>query len=112
MKLHQLMSSDDAIDLDGAQHLHPCPDCPMARSALPGWLGGATPEEYVRLAHSDTVVACHCIRDSQCAGMAIYRANVCKRCDPPNLKLPKDTDRVFASPFEFLDHHGGDRDNL
>lgn len=77
----------------------------MTRAALSGWLGGATPEEYVRLAHSDCVVNCHAIENQQCAGMAIYRANVVKRCDPPNLRLPKDTEKVFATPMEFVAHH-------
>lgn len=36
----------------------PCSDCPMRRDALPGWLGGATPEEYRALAHSDHAVDC------------------------------------------------------
>ena len=77
----------------------------MARASLPGWLGGATPDEYRCLAHSDQVVNCHVISNQQCAGMAIYRANVVKRCDPPNLKLPKDTSKVFATPMEFMAHH-------
>lgn len=83
----------------------PCTDCPMTREALSGWLGGATPDEYVRLAHSDLVVPCHVHGNVQCAGMAIYRANVVKRCDEPNLVLPKDKETVFATPFEFLAHH-------
>ena len=99
-----LISSDEAVK-GKAQHTKPCSDCPMTRTALRGWLGGATPEEYRRLAHSDTVVDCHAIRRTQCAGMAIYRANVVKRCDPPNLVLPKDERAVFASPMEFLKHH-------
>jgi hypothetical protein len=87
------------------QHTQPCSDCPMRRDALPGWLGGSTPDEYVRLAHSDHPVNCHVITNQQCAGMAIYRANVVKRCDPPNLVLPKDTVKVFGFPTEFLEHH-------
>lgn len=104
-RLHRLMTNDQAIDTGGVQHTKPCPDCPMARKSLRGWLGGSTPEEYVRLAHSDVVVPCHCVKDVQCAGMAIYRRNVAKRCDPPNLVLEKDKDLVFATPAEFLAHH-------
>jgi len=100
----QLISSEEAVD-GKAQHTQPCSDCPMATTALPGWLGGATPDEYVQLAHSDHVVDCHCIRGTQCAGMAIYRANVIKRCDPPNLNLPKDPVKVFATPMAFVAHH-------
>lgn len=102
----KLITSDEARPCAG-QPTRPCSDCPMARDALPGWLGGATPEEYARLAHSDTVVSCHTLKGPQCVGMAIYRANVVKRCDPPNLRLPKDTAAVFATPMEFLQHHGG-----
>lgn len=89
------------------QITQPCTDCPMARDALPGWLGGATPQEYRQLAHSDAVVACHVHGNVQCAGMAIYRRNVCKRTDPPNLTLPADRVKVFAHPGEFLAHHEG-----
>lgn len=77
----------------------------MARTALNGWLGGATPEEYVRLAHSDAQVSCHVYGNVQCAGMAIYRRNVCKRVSPPGLVLEKDTEAVFATPMAFLEHH-------
>lgn len=104
MKQTKCISSDEAKPAR-KQLSRPCSDCPMARSALPGWLGGATPDEYVRLAHSDVVVPCHAYKGSQCAGMSIYRANVCKRRDPPQVLLPADESRVFATPMEFLAHH-------
>lgn len=104
MPKRKLISSVESVKVK-VQHTEPCSDCPMARTALPGWLGGATPNEYRVLAHSDMVVKCHVIANQQCAGMAIYRANVVKRCDPPNLVLPKDTKKVFATPMEFLAHH-------
>jgi hypothetical protein len=100
----RLISSAEAVQ-SGVQHTKPCSDCPMARTALPGWLGNATPEEYVQLAHSDALVPCHVISNQQCAGMAIYRRNVCKRVDPPNLELPADKKRVFGWHTEFLEHH-------
>lgn len=100
----RLISSDEAVN-GKVQHTAPCSDCPMARTALNGWLGGATPEQYRQLAHSDTVVDCHAIRNTQCAGMAIYRANVCKRADPPNLRLPRDDAKVFSTPMEFIEYH-------
>lgn len=90
-----------------AQITKPCTDCPMTRAALKGWLGGAAPDEYRRLAHSDELVACHVHGNVQCAGMAIYRRNVCKRVDPPGLVLERDTVSVFATPMEFLEHHEG-----
>lgn len=95
------------------QITRPCSDCPMARTALNGWLGGATPEEYAQLAHSDTIVSCHVQTNVQCAGMAIYRRNVCKRVTPPGLILPADHAAVFSNPMEFKAHHsktpGGDQ---
>jgi hypothetical protein len=101
----QLISSDEGYT-SKVQHTKPCSDCPMARSALPGWLGGASAEEYRQLAHSDAVVDCHVITNQQCAGMAIYRSNVCKSVHgTSNLKLPRDTEKVFATPMEFMDHH-------
>lgn len=101
MKRKKLISSAEAV-VGKAQHTQPCSDCPMARSALPGWLGGVTPEEYAQLAHSDAMVNCHAIRRTQCAGMAIYRKNVCKSAF---FVLPADKVAVFATPFEFLKHH-------
>lgn len=100
----RLISSDDAVE-GRVQHTKPCSDCPMARASLNGWLGGATPEEYRQLAHSNDSVDCHAIRKTQCAGMAIYRRNVCKSVVPGGLSLPKDTTLVFATPMEFLAHH-------
>lgn len=101
---NQLISSAGAVQADH-QHTNPCSDCPMRRDSLPGWLGGDNPDRYVKMLHGDSVVPCHVIDNQQCAGVAIYRANVIKRCDPPNLRLPKDPIAVFAWPSEFLDHH-------
>lgn len=100
----RLVSSDDAVEAQG-QHTQPCEDCPMARTALPAWLGGSTPEDYCRLAHSDHIVGCHTLKGAQCAGMAIYRSNVVKRVDPPGLRLPADHSLCFSTPMEFLEHH-------
>lgn len=96
--------SDEAL-VKRRQHTKPCHDCPMRRNAIPGWLGDSTAHEYRTLCHSDAVVPCHAYKGPQCAGMAIYRANVVKRCDPPNLKLPADRELVFATPMEFMAHH-------
>lgn len=82
----------------------PCSDCPLRRDSLPGWLGGYTPEEYRALCHSDHIVDCHVHAGSRCAGLAIYRTNVAK-WQPPEHKLPPDTEAVFSTPMEFLDHH-------
>ncbi|MDP8249953.1 hypothetical protein [Pseudochrobactrum saccharolyticum] len=104
MKHRQLVSSDEAID-GKVQHKKPCSDCPWARTALNGWLGSASPDEWLRNAHSDTMVDCHTIRNTQCAGLAIYRRNVCKSVLPPLLKLEANKEIVFATPMEFKEHH-------
>lgn len=104
MKRRQLISSDEAVD-GKVQHKRPCSDCPWARTALNGWLGGASIEDWLQRAHSDTFVNCHVVRNMQCAGLAVYRRNVCKRVDPPLLTLEADKKTCFATPHEFRDHH-------
>lgn len=107
----QLVTVDDARPAKG-QHRRPCSDCPWARTALPGWLADMTPEEWIASAHGETRMECHTLLGAECAGAAIYRANVCKRVrDPDALQLPKDTTAVFATHAEFLGHHrrGPDR---
>lgn len=89
------------------QHTEPCTDCPWARAALPGWTGALPPEDWVQVAHRDDRVECHTISNMQCAGLAVYRRNVAKSPrDPKILSLPADRVRVFATPMEFLKHHG------
>lgn len=91
-----------------SQHKKPCADCPWARKALPGWLGGNTAEEWIAMAHGESYIDCHCTTNQQCAGAAIYRANVLKRVRHPEaLVLPKDKTLVFSWPNEFLAHHKG-----
>lgn len=88
------------------RHTKPCADCPWARKALPGWLGDLTAEDWLEHAHGETRLECHTLRGQQCAGGAIYRANVAKRPrDRELLNLPRDTGRVFANRDEFLAHH-------
>jgi hypothetical protein len=56
--------------------------------------------------HGETKIVCHVYSDVQCAGAAIYRANVCKvPRDRTILELPADGRLVFASAREFLAHH-------
>jgi hypothetical protein len=105
----------EQVELPDALH-KPCNDCPWRRNAAPGWLGPYTAEEWVQLAHSDEPIACHLtieVEDSweegvirQCAGAAIYRANVCKSPrNPEVVVLPSDTETVFATPNQFMDYH-------
>lgn len=100
----QLVSSDEATTA-AVQHRTPCADCPWARSALNGWLGGTSIEEWLRRAHSNTLVPCHTIENQQCAGIAIYRRNVMRLPIHPLLILEADKTKVFANPQEFTDHH-------
>lgn len=102
--MRQLVSSDEAVK-GTVQHRRPCSDCPWSRGALPGWLGGGSIEDWLQTAHRDFHVNCHVIDNMQCAGLAIYRRNVCKRVDPPLLELPADKVAVFATPAEFRHHH-------
>lgn len=104
MPLRQLISSDEATPATH-QHTGPCSDCPWSRKALNGWLGGATSDQWIRAAHSDALIECHTKTGAQCAGAAIYRANVCKSVRPPLLTLPRNKDLVFAWPTEFHEHH-------
>lgn len=104
-KRRYLITSDEAVETRG-QTKRPCSDCPWARAALPAWLGGNTKEEWLQFAHGEFKVECHTRKDNQCAGVAIYRANVCKLpMDPAVLTLPPDRKAVFATPQEFLEHH-------
>jgi hypothetical protein len=101
----QLIVSDEAPS-SNVQHTRPCTDCPFARTALPGWLGSGSPQEWLVILHGEERIDCHAIQGPQCAGAAIYRANVCKRPrDKTLLGLPADRGLVFAGPGEFLRHH-------
>jgi hypothetical protein len=101
----KLVSIDEAKPASG-QHTTPCSDCPFARTALPGWLGGMSVDEWLQDVHGESVVECHTLIGAQCAGSAIYRRNVAKRPrDPSTLMLPADRDKVFATPAEFREHH-------
>jgi hypothetical protein len=101
----QLISRDQAVPC-AVQPRQPCSDCPFARTALEGWLGGYTPEEWVMVLHSERIIPCHTMIGPQCAGAAIYRANVGKLPrDRRVLRLPCDEEVVFAWAEEFMDHH-------
>lgn len=105
MKKHRITSSREAVPAKG-QHTMPCIDCPWERSAIPGWLGGGSVEEWLECAHSDELVDCHALTGAQCAGIAIYRANVAKvPRTAAVLRLPANPKTVFAIPDEFRSHH-------
>jgi hypothetical protein len=106
----QLMLGSEAIVTE-KQHNAPCSDCPWARKSIPGWLGSDTAEDWIKLAHGEGSADCHGTMQVDgspwsCAGLAIYRANVCKSVrDPEALRLPPNRASVFSWSSEFLDHH-------
>ena len=117
MANRRMVVSSAEATLVTKQHVRPCDDCPWRRDAMPGWLGDRNAQEWVTIAHADLPVECH-TRESpsfyvQCAGISIYRANICKKpriagflalgVEP--LKVPADRDAVFASPTEFREYH-------
>ena len=95
------------------QHKKPCSDCPWARTALKGWLGQMTADEWLSLAHWDGTAECHTKIGPdgahECAGLAIYRANTCKQPPTGAMKLPADREKVFSNPMEFYEHHTGEK---
>ena len=100
----KLISSDNART-SKKQHTKPCSDCPWSRNSLNGWLGGYSAEAWIAEVKSDDKIQCHVFKNQQCAGSAIYRANVCKSPrNPEVLKLPKNTNIVFSFG-EFEKHH-------
>lgn len=92
------------------QHVKPCSDCPFARTALAGWLGGMSVGKWLAVAHGDGRMECHTrnLHDGsacECAGGAIFRSNVCKSVTGDRLRLKADKARVLASDVEFARHH-------
>lgn len=100
-----MTTEEEAVEC-ATQPDKPCHDCPWRRESIPGWLGAGDPDDWIGLAHSDAPIPCHALKGPQCAGAAIYRANILKLPrDPRVLRLNKDTEKVFAAPAEFLKHH-------
>lgn len=77
MTKRTLVTSDEATPLS-SQLTKPCSDCPWATNAVNGWLGPHTAQEWLALIHSEGRIDCHVFDGPQCAGAAIFRANVCK----------------------------------
>lgn len=100
----KLITTDEAKPAK-KQHTRCCSDCPWSVEALPGWTGSLTPEEWLQVARTDQAVPCHVHPNRQCAGIAVYRRNVCKLVRGDALVLPADRERVFATPVAFLAHH-------
>lgn len=95
----------------------PCRECPFTRSIAPGFTGGADPAVFVGQAVGPFLLPCHMDtryaeeRHSpelvQCAGAAIYRANIgaADRLPGAMLRCSPDPAAVFTSPAELLAHH-------
>lgn len=101
----RLVSSDEAMPTK-SQHRKPCADCPFARKAFRGWIGGLPVAQWVAMVHGETWIDCHCTTNRPCAGAAIFRANVLKLCKSErHLVLPPNKTLVFATTEEFVKHH-------
>ena len=98
----------------------PCPDCPFSRSVRPGALGGSPATTFIGQAYGPFILPCHkhcdfndpqwkakTINTPQCAGAAIFRANVGVAPLLPDAihKLPANHEAVFSTAAEFLSHH-------
>jgi hypothetical protein len=103
----------------------PCSECPWRRGAASGYLGPYDPRKWIRIALTDSPIACHktiVVTDPlegegswdhpkirQCAGAAIFRANVGKSPKNPTVATgPADPENVFDDVVEFCHHHGDD----
>jgi hypothetical protein len=101
----KLRSSDQAV-LAPCQHTKPCPDCPFARKALRGWLGGDSSQEWISNVRTDDIMPCHVFKNQQCAGASIYRRHIAKSSrNPKALVLPANHELVFSDDSEFTEHH-------
>lgn len=100
----------------------PCEECPFRRASYPrglGLIGGSPPEVYVGQSMGPFLLPCHMTPDyeqdrrdpghAQCAGAAIYRANVgvSDRMPAQLIKAEPDATEVFGSHAEFLAHYYG-----
>lgn len=102
------------------QHIKACKSCPFSRQCEPGELGGSPVETYIGQSMGPFFLPCHACAGykgneqtlddglPQCAGAAIFRANIGRDEVMPGalLKLFAGSDvNVFASMQEFIKHH-------
>lgn len=105
------------------QHTKACKSCPFSRQCEPGELGGSEVGTYVGQAVGPFFLPCHSAKGykgnnttlesgaPQCAGAAIFRANIGRSelMPGPLLKLFADSDpNVFDTLQEFIAHHRPD----
>src|SRR5689334_14865841 len=101
------------------QHSTPCRECPWRTQSAKGWLGAATPVEFLQTSEAEHRMPCHmhvqyedqdwqlqANQAPQCAGRAIHFANRCKQPQESTLlSLPADREAVFTNPQDFVDYH-------
>jgi hypothetical protein len=95
----------------------PCVDCPLARTATPGALGGYTVQQYVDVLYSFADIACHLSpgfpnnlpEQRSCTGVAMFRANLGIPASGQAAKAVRhvgaNREAAFASLEEFTAHH-------
>lgn len=98
----------------------PCGQCPFRKASTRGYLGADNPGHFIMTALSPVVMPCHLTVDytnpgwkdeavhsaRQCSGRAIFLANNLKNVRNPEIReLPRDRERVFSWPHEFVEHH-------
>lgn len=100
------------------RHKTSCRECPFRKASLPGYLGEATPEQFIATVHADHEMPCHLtvdyedpkwkeklFEDSFCAGSLIYARNVAMMSRDAKRPTLEKSDGVFASRAEFVEHH-------
>jgi hypothetical protein len=104
-------------------HTTPCGECPFRRISAGGWLGAATPSEFLAAVRSEEHMPCHATIDyerkdwrkqlktaARCAGSLIYMKNSGQLPRDTVLRaaremVARDTATVFVNCREFLEHH-------
>jgi hypothetical protein len=99
--------------------IEPCVNCPWSPKVKPGALGGSEPQVFLGQAFGPFILPCHKACDfndpewkgkmdttPQCAGAAMFRANVgMSPMLPAEIhKLPRSS-KAFSRPEDFLGHH-------
>lgn len=105
------------------RHKTPCKVCPWRRDSAPGWLGAATPQEFLDQTKAEVHMPCHKQVDYEradwrdqaqagafCAGALTFLANHCILPRDPELaqarrQVSADHGVVFSHSQQFLDHH-------
>lgn len=104
--LRRKLTCDDDRLPTSMQHVTPCAGCPWTKHSLKGYLGSMTVDDWIQKVHGEHVIDCHNTTNRQCAGAAIFRANVFKSPrNPLCLRLPSSKKLAFSTDAEFREHH-------